>query len=193
MLHKNNEAIQATFEFAVTKGNLPVFLGGDFNVEVEEPEPLKRMKEFLSFGQWQDAAGANQTPTCLKGKNGSTIDFFFLSSTAASLLARYSIRSGLLKKDHQFGTIHMATPLACQHEYRITQSSCQSHFESAPATRTHPEQSFQKNAFPQNQIEDAWGMSSKIANNPRNNPARRTESKNQLLEAADAILEKKSL
>ena len=33
---KNNKAISAIFEFAVTKGNLPVLLSGDFNVEIEE-------------------------------------------------------------------------------------------------------------------------------------------------------------
>lgn len=118
LLQKNNKAISAIFEFAVTKGNLPALLSGDFNVEIEESEPLK---EFLAFGQWHDAAGPNQTPhvSCLKGKNGSRIDFFFLNSTAASLLTSYSIRPGLLKKDHQFVTIQLAAPLACQHEYRI--------------------------------------------------------------------------
>ena len=65
MLQKNNKAISAIFEFAVTKGNLPVVLSGDFNVEIDESEPLK---EFLAFGQWHDAAGNNHTPTCLKGK-----------------------------------------------------------------------------------------------------------------------------
>jgi hypothetical protein len=47
----------------------------------------------------------------------------------------------------------------------LKNSSCQSQFASAPATRTHPEQSFQKVLFAlsQNQIEDAWSMWSKTA------------------------------
>lgn len=59
--------------------------------------------------------------------------------------------------------IQLAMPLACQHEYRIKNSSCQSQFEPAPAIRTHPEQSFQRVLFAlsQNQIEDAWSMWSK--------------------------------
>lgn len=162
ILQKNNKAISAVFEFAATKGNLPVILSGDYNVEISECEPLK---DFLAFGQWRDAAGSDLTPTCLKGKNGSRIDFFFLNPTAASLLTDYSVKSGLLKKDHQFVSIHLVTPLACQHEYRLKNSSSHVDFAQPPVSRIHPVRSFQKVHFAlaQNQIEEAWGMWSKIA------------------------------
>ena len=162
ILQKNNKAISAVFEFAATKGNLPVILSGDYNVEISECEPLK---DFLAFGQWHDAAGSDLTPTCLKGKNGSRIDFFFLNPTATSLLTDYSVKPGLLKKDHQFVSINLVTLLACQHEYRLKNNSSHVDFAQPPVSRIHPVRSFRKVHFAlaQNQIEEAWGMWSKIA------------------------------
>lgn len=145
LLQENNKAIAAIFEFAATKLSLPVLLFADFNIEVNECAPLQ---DTLTFGQWFDAAGADQTPTCLKAKNGS-----------------YSVRPGILKKDNQIVTIHLQTPLACQHEYCVKTSSYRREFAKAPESRTHPVRNFQPvfSALQQDQIESAWSIWSKLA------------------------------
>ena len=109
---QNSRAFQSVFDFAVSLGNVPVIIAGDFNQELHESEFLQEM---VNFGRWPDAARQNHSATCMKGKKGSRIDFFFLNDNAASLLTNYEVTPGINENDHLYVGINLSLPTPSQH------------------------------------------------------------------------------
>ena len=60
---ENARAFEAIFNFAVSLGNVPIIIGGDFNQEIHESEFLQEM---VNFGNWHDAARQDSSATCLR-------------------------------------------------------------------------------------------------------------------------------
>ena len=91
----DQQLIQAVQDDATRRGDLPMVICGDFNLEITDaPEEF----ETLKHARWVDCAswgigGFDSRPTSLKGR-GSRIDAGFVNQTAASLMRSYDLLPG---------------------------------------------------------------------------------------------------
>ena len=91
----DQQLIQAVQDDATRRGDLPMVICGDFNLEITDaPEEF----ETLKHARWVDCAswgigGFDSRPTSLKGR-GSRIDLGFVNQTAASLMRSYDLLPG---------------------------------------------------------------------------------------------------
>ena len=100
---------------ATRRGDLPMVMCGDFNLEVADaPEEF----ETLKHARWVDCAswgigGFDVRPTSLKGR-GSRIDLGFVNQTAASLMRSYDLLPGVHAEDHMIMQLKLHSPIASQ-------------------------------------------------------------------------------
>ncbi len=112
-----NKLIDAVTEDAISRGQLPTVLLGDFNMQISESSKLQSLIRSRTWNNACDLASPLfvNAPTCQPGnRQGSQIDFIFTSSSICDQLFQYEVAKLDSFKDHSLVSIRLSAPAPVQ-------------------------------------------------------------------------------